>query len=289
MRISEPAADLAVAAALLSAREDVALPRMTVCFRRTFALRRAPSGVSGGKQVERSGETWFFLRHRARRVQDRRRQRASRMQAMTDLPGFRGRDLRGRIRRGQRGRQTGRQAMDGFTIVDGIVAGVIVISAILAYSRGFVREVMSIVGWIARRDRGLHLRAQRPAADPRDALSGRFHRRKLRTGRHRHLRGRLRRGARRHLDLHAAVFLGRAALGRSAGWMQASASSSAWRAACCWWSWPSSPMTAWWAYRTRADGRRQPLGRSLRPRCRTGSRRKSPPTRRAGSWPATSS
>lgn len=39
--------------------------------------------------------------------------------------------------------------MDGFTIFDGVVGGVIVISAILAYARGFVREVMSILGWIA--------------------------------------------------------------------------------------------------------------------------------------------
>lgn len=38
--------------------------------------------------------------------------------------------------------------MEGFTIFDGVVAGVILISAILAYSRGFVREVMSILGWI---------------------------------------------------------------------------------------------------------------------------------------------
>ncbi len=38
--------------------------------------------------------------------------------------------------------------MSGFTIVDAIVAGVIVISAILAYSRGFVREALSIGGWI---------------------------------------------------------------------------------------------------------------------------------------------
>ena len=38
--------------------------------------------------------------------------------------------------------------MEGFTIVDGVVAGVIVISALLAYSRGFVREVMSILGWV---------------------------------------------------------------------------------------------------------------------------------------------
>lgn len=39
--------------------------------------------------------------------------------------------------------------MDGFTIVDGAVAGVILISAILAYSRGLVREAMAIVGWVA--------------------------------------------------------------------------------------------------------------------------------------------
>lgn len=35
-----------------------------------------------------------------------------------------------------------------FTIIDGIVAGVIIVSAILAYSRGFVREAMAIGGWI---------------------------------------------------------------------------------------------------------------------------------------------
>ncbi|WP_299818654.1 CvpA family protein [uncultured Jannaschia sp.] len=39
--------------------------------------------------------------------------------------------------------------MDGFTIVDGVVAAVIVISAILAYSRGLVRELMAILGWVA--------------------------------------------------------------------------------------------------------------------------------------------
>ena len=38
--------------------------------------------------------------------------------------------------------------MEGFTIVDGVVAVVIVLSAILAYSRGFVREAMAIAGWI---------------------------------------------------------------------------------------------------------------------------------------------
>jgi len=39
--------------------------------------------------------------------------------------------------------------MEGFTLVDGIVAAVIVISALLAYSRGFVRESLAIAGWVA--------------------------------------------------------------------------------------------------------------------------------------------
>lgn len=39
--------------------------------------------------------------------------------------------------------------MEGFTIIDGVVALVIVVSALLAYSRGFVREALAILGWIA--------------------------------------------------------------------------------------------------------------------------------------------
>lgn len=39
--------------------------------------------------------------------------------------------------------------MDGFTIIDGVVAAIIVLSALLAYSRGIVREAMAIAGWIA--------------------------------------------------------------------------------------------------------------------------------------------
>ena len=39
--------------------------------------------------------------------------------------------------------------MEGFTIIDGVVALVIILSALLAYSRGLVRELMAIVGWIA--------------------------------------------------------------------------------------------------------------------------------------------
>ncbi|EPX81894.1 CvpA family protein [Salipiger mucosus] len=39
--------------------------------------------------------------------------------------------------------------MDGFTVVDAVVAVVIVLSALLAYSRGLVREALAILGWIA--------------------------------------------------------------------------------------------------------------------------------------------
>jgi membrane protein required for colicin V production len=38
--------------------------------------------------------------------------------------------------------------MEGFTVVDLVVAGIIVLSAILAYARGLVREAMSIAGWV---------------------------------------------------------------------------------------------------------------------------------------------
>lgn len=39
--------------------------------------------------------------------------------------------------------------MGGFTIIDGAVAAVVLISALLAYSRGLIRELMAILGWIA--------------------------------------------------------------------------------------------------------------------------------------------
>lgn len=38
--------------------------------------------------------------------------------------------------------------MEGFTIIDAVVAVVIILSALLAYSRGFVREALSIGGWV---------------------------------------------------------------------------------------------------------------------------------------------
>ncbi len=53
--------------------------------------------------------------------------------------------------------------MDGFTIIDGVVALILVVSAILAYSRGLVREIMSIVGWVVA---GIAAFALAPAAQP---------------------------------------------------------------------------------------------------------------------------
>ncbi|THH38889.1 CvpA family protein [Aliishimia ponticola] len=38
--------------------------------------------------------------------------------------------------------------MEGFTIIDGVVALIIVLSALLAYGRGLVRELMAIAGWV---------------------------------------------------------------------------------------------------------------------------------------------
>jgi membrane protein required for colicin V production len=39
--------------------------------------------------------------------------------------------------------------MENFTMVDGVVALVVIISALLAYGRGIVREIMAIAGWVA--------------------------------------------------------------------------------------------------------------------------------------------
>lgn len=38
--------------------------------------------------------------------------------------------------------------MDGFTLIDGLALALVVISAVLAYARGLVREVLAIAGWV---------------------------------------------------------------------------------------------------------------------------------------------
>jgi membrane protein required for colicin V production len=50
--------------------------------------------------------------------------------------------------------------MEGFTLVDAGVAVIILISAILAYARGLVREVLAIVGWIAAAVAGYYFAPQ---------------------------------------------------------------------------------------------------------------------------------
>lgn len=39
--------------------------------------------------------------------------------------------------------------MEGFNVVDGVVLTILILSSLLAYARGLVREVMAILGWIA--------------------------------------------------------------------------------------------------------------------------------------------
>jgi membrane protein required for colicin V production len=53
--------------------------------------------------------------------------------------------------------------MDGITLVDGIVLAIIIVSAILAYARGIVRETLSILGWIVA---GIAAFAFAPAVEP---------------------------------------------------------------------------------------------------------------------------
>lgn len=43
----------------------------------------------------------------------------------------------------------GGNGMEGFNIVDGAILVIVLLSAILAYARGLVREIMAILGWIA--------------------------------------------------------------------------------------------------------------------------------------------
>ncbi len=38
--------------------------------------------------------------------------------------------------------------MEGFTVIDGVSVFVLAVSGLLAYSRGFLREVLSIIGWV---------------------------------------------------------------------------------------------------------------------------------------------
>jgi len=39
--------------------------------------------------------------------------------------------------------------MEGFNVVDGVVLAIVILSSLLAYARGLVREIMAILGWVA--------------------------------------------------------------------------------------------------------------------------------------------
>lgn len=45
--------------------------------------------------------------------------------------------------------------MDGFTLVDAVVLVIVLVSAILSWSRGLVREIFAILGWVAAAAAGL--------------------------------------------------------------------------------------------------------------------------------------
>ena len=87
MRINEPAADLAVAAALLSAREDIALPADTVVFGElslSGALRPAAQTENRLKEAQKLGFTTAF----APKGGKARGQEGMTLKHFTDLTGF---------------------------------------------------------------------------------------------------------------------------------------------------------------------------------------------------------
>ncbi|MCC0080073.1 MAG: DNA repair protein RadA [Rhodobacter sp.] len=87
MRVSEPAADLAVAAALLSAREDVALPADTVVFGEislSGALRPVSQSENRLKEAQKLGFTSAMLPAGGKQ----NRETGVQLREMTDLTGF---------------------------------------------------------------------------------------------------------------------------------------------------------------------------------------------------------
>ena len=87
MRVNEPAADLAVAAALLSAREDVALPADTVVFGEislSGALRPVSQSENRLKEAQKLGFTTAMLPLGGKQGRDT----GVRLREMSDLTGF---------------------------------------------------------------------------------------------------------------------------------------------------------------------------------------------------------
>jgi DNA repair protein RadA/Sms len=91
MRISEPAADLAVAAALLSAREDVALPQGTVVFGEislSGALRPVPQVENRLKEARKLGFSQAIVPKPAKSGADTGAGAGMSVRAMADLTAF---------------------------------------------------------------------------------------------------------------------------------------------------------------------------------------------------------
>ena len=86
--------------------------------------------------------------------------------------------------------------MNGFTLVDGIVLAVIALSAVLAYARGFVREALSITGWVAAALAGFYFAPMLEPLMREVPVLQRPPRHQLRARHPRGLRRRLRGGAR---------------------------------------------------------------------------------------------
>ena len=124
LRITEPAADLAVAAALLSARQDVALPADAVIFGEVEPVGRAAADRAGRRAAARGGEARVRGGLRAGGDADAGRGAAG------DSAGCGSGRLHREVLRQHR--RIGRRRMDGFNIVDGIALALIVVSAVLA-------------------------------------------------------------------------------------------------------------------------------------------------------------
>ena len=149
LRIVEPAADLAVAAALVSALTETPVPADTVVFGEIgLSGRVRPVGHTEARLKEAAklgfAEAWM---PQPRRPQARMRASASRLAA---APIGHLSELVARLsRRGTAPAPAERESRSrAMNPLDLAVIAVIALSAIFAFARGFVREALSIVAWV---------------------------------------------------------------------------------------------------------------------------------------------
>ena len=207
LRIGEPAADLAVAGALLSAREDVALPRPKPWFSAKSASQ-VPCARSGQTEnrLKEAGKLGFSTAVTAAENGQTRPGIDGRAAGTWPRPGhFRGRDVRRRLKR-RRSR-----FMNGFTLFDAIVAVLVII--VLSRQSWPIRAVSCARAdehrrLDRRRHRWLHLRTASVEPLMRELpVVGRYLADSLRAEHHCGFRRGLCRRAGGDVDLYAAVFL----------------------------------------------------------------------------------